>query len=418
LENAARPKHQTSAPAAPMKHALLPCFAGLFRFAKIAAGGKNGLDKVTPRPVAELWSSFRPSDNGGSYRRLQETRIVGSPWNCEQIAAANSVVEPPPFGVAEIDNAIVCGEGIICRKTSDGIFAVSETLINATTARSILPLRKDQDKSLYVDASFCRRKLPPDTAYAFLRQVSDNNYGHWLVEGLPKVAILAEHFDISSLKFIVTRHLPTRQSAAMRKVYLDSLAAFGIEPKQIVPMAREAVQIERLLYPLPLAVHPWVKAPRVIQILEDLRDKIGAGRRGPKRIYASRAFARKRRLRNETEILRILKDFDVAVVYPERHSFVDQVRLFADAELLVGNNGANLANAVFAPRGVRIFAVASEAMRDDFFWDLAELKSGGYFSLHGKATDPNPDMNSDFRIDPVAFRSMLEEACGTTRGPR
>jgi len=195
----------------------------------------------------------------------------------------------------------------------------------------------------------------------------------------------------------------------MRKIYADSLAAFGIESHQILIMACEATEVERLIYPLPLAVHPLVKAPRAIRILEGLRDKIAIGQRGPQRIYVSRAHAPKRHLLNEAEILPILRDFGVSVVYPERHSFVDQVRLFANAELVIGNCGANLTNAVFSPRGVKIFTIASEAMSDDFFWDLANLKSGKYFSLHGKAAGPNPNMNSDFSIDPGEFRVLLEK---------
>lgn len=364
-----------------------------------------------PAPATKLCASFQPSSNGGPYRRPSETRIVGATPNRDASdAAARTIAEPPAFGIAEIDNAIVCGEGIICKKTPDGFFAVSETLVSALTERSILPLKRGENNALYANANVGRRKLSAAYQYAFLRQVSDNNYGHWLIEGLPKVAILAEHFDLSSLKFIVTRHFRTRQSGPMRKIYFDSLAAAGVAPQQIVEMTREAVEVERLLYPLPLTVHPWLKAPRIAEILEGLRDRIAGGRRGPKRIYASRAFARKRRLRNEAEILRILRDFDVVVVHPERHSFVEQVRLFADAELIVGNSGANLTNAVFAPRGVTIFAIAPEAMRDDFFWDLADLKSGRYFSLHGKGTGLNPDMNSDFDIDPDVFRATLEDA--------
>jgi hypothetical protein len=417
LENAARPKRQISLrkEQAHLRNALLRPFARLLRLAKIMPWRAcDDLDKVTPVPVAKLWSSFRPSDNGGPYQRRSETLIVGSAANRDQIsAAASRIVEPPPFGVAEINNAIVCGEGIICKKTPDGFFAVSETLINALTERSILPLKRGENNALYADANVGQRKLPSAYTYAFLRQVSDNNYGHWLIEGLPKVAILAEHFDLKSLKFIVTRHFRTRQSGPMRKIYFESLAAAGVAPQQIIEMTREAVKVERLLYPLPLTVHPWVKAPRIAEILENLRDRIAVGQRGPKRIYASRAFARKRRLRNEAEILRILRDFEVAVVHPERHSFFEQVRLFADAELIVGNSGANLTNAVFAPRGVAIFAIAPEAMRDDFFWDLANLKSGRYFSLHGKGTGPNPDMNADFDIDPDVFRAMLQDACRT-----
>lgn len=403
MENAARPKRQ---------RVLFRLFESLLRLAKILPRrARADLTEVTPVPAAELWSSFRPANNGGPYRRSSETVINGPARNCDEIGAAGGqIVEPPPFGVAEIDDAIVCGEGIIWKKTSRGVFAVGETLTGAVTERSILPLRRSAD-ALFVDQNICRRKLSTRLVYAFLRQVSDNNYGHWIIEGLPKVAILAEHFDIKSLKFIVTRHGPTRQSAPMRKIYINSLAAFGIGRDQILPMAREAVEVERLLYPLPLTVHPWVKAPRIIQILEGLRDRIAIGRRGPRRIYVSRAYAPKRHLLNEAEILPALKDFDVSVVHPQRHSFADQVRLFANAELVIGDYGANLANAVFSPRGVNIFAIASETMSDDFFWDLANLKSGKYFSLHGKAVGSDPNMNSDFRIDPGEFRVLLEKLC-------
>jgi capsular polysaccharide biosynthesis protein len=311
--------------------------------------------------------------------------------------------------VAVIDHAIVCGEGIICKKTSRGILAVAETLINASSERSILPLKRCKDDVLYADKNIGRRKLSTQYTYAFLRQVYDGNYGHWITEVLPKVAVLAEHFDIKSLKFIVARHMATGQFGPMRKICVDSLAAFGVKSQQILPMTRKAVEIERLLYPLPLTVHPWVKAPRAIQILEGLRDKIAIGHRGPRRLYVSRALARKRRLLNEAEILPVLRDFDVSVVYPERHSFVEQVRLFADAELVIGNCGANLTNAVFSPRGVAIFVIAPEAMADDFFWDLANLKSGKYISLHGKAACTSPDMDSDFFIDPGEFRALLEK---------
>ena len=366
--------------------------------------------KVTPVPVTEICSSIRPSDNGGSYQRSCETLIVGLAADRDQIGnAIGLTVEPPPFGVAEIDHAIIGGEGIIWKKTPRGVFAVSEALVGAVTKRSILPLQPSADNELYVDESIRRRKLPPRYTYAFIRQIRDNNYGHWLVEGLPKIDVLAEHFDLKSLKFIVTRHFRTRQSGPMRKIYFESLAASGVAPEQIVEVTREAIEVERLLYPLPLAAHPWVKAPRAIRFLEKLRDKIAAGSQGPKRIYVSRAHAPKRHLLNEAEILPVLQDFDVAVVHPERHTFADQVRLFANAELVIGNYGANLTNAVFAPRGVTMFAVTSEFMNDDFFWDLANLKSGRYFSLHGKAADPNPNPSSDFVIDPGEFHALLEQ---------
>jgi hypothetical protein len=376
----------------------LPVIMGMSRQAAC-----DRLAKVACVPVCEIASAFRQSSNGGCYDRLAETLIVAS--GVHDIDNARKVmVEPPPAGVAVIENALICGEGIICKRTSQAIYAASETLTWATSARSILPLRRTEGGALHVDENIRPRKLSTKYTYAFLRQVWDTNYGHWITDCLPKVGILAEHFDIKSLRFIVTR-----RRGQMQRVYADSLAAFGIESHQILPVGREALEIEQLLYPLPVATHYWLKAPRAIQILEELRDKIASGRSGPRRIYVSRALARNRHLLNETEILDVLRDFDFTVIYPERHSFVEQVRLFADADLVIGNCGANLANAVFSQRGVKIFAITSKIMGDMFYWDLANLKSGKYYSLHGDAACGVPDYNSDFSIDAREFRTLLEE---------
>ncbi|HLH11148.1 MAG TPA: glycosyltransferase family 61 protein [Methylovirgula sp.] len=387
---------------------MLRFFEGLIRsFAKgssrVCAGAH--FDEATCVPIDELGPVVRASCNGGSYLRTAPTLIVGPTEICQPVwEAMGQKIDPPRLGVAEIDSAIVCGEGIVWKKTPDGPRVVSESLLNADSARSILPMKRTAEGGLCVKRNTRVKTLPRGETYAYLRQVWDTNYGHWLIDCLPKVGILAEHFDLAGLKFIVTR-----RSGPMRKVYVDSLGAFGIRPDQIVAMGREAVEVERLLYPLPVAMHYWFKAPRAIQILEALRDRIAPNGQGPKRLYVSRALARNRHLLNEAEILDVLEEFDVTIVYPERLSFVEQVRLFANADLVIGNCGANLANAVFARRGLKIFAITSQIMGDMFYWDLANLKSGKYFSLHGQAVCRTPDYNSDFSINAQEFRALLEE---------
>jgi Glycosyltransferase 61 len=387
---------------------LIGPFVRLVRDRLTARSTSENSVVVTPRPATELASVFRPSDNGGVYQRQCPTVISGSATWCDELARrAQQPVTPLPFGTADIEHAIVCGEGVIWKKTPSGIFAVEESLATAISARSILPLTRTDDKILHVDPDLPLRKLSPKYSYALLRQPWDNNYGHWIVECLPKVAILAEHYDITKLRFIVTRHSFLPPVRRMRQVCIDSLAAYGICPDQIVWLGREAVEVEHLLYALPLTIHPWVKAPRTVQILEELGDKIAKGHQGPRRIYSSRASAGRRRLLNESEILRVVRDFDVAIVDPGVMSFADQVRAFAHAELLIGNFGANLTNAVFSPRGITMFVLASQSMGDNFFWDLTNLKSGKYFCLHGAPTSSDP--NSDFVIDPDEFRAFLKE---------
>jgi capsular polysaccharide biosynthesis protein len=365
---------------------------------------------VKPVPVAQLASSIKASDNGGAYDRLGETVILNSEWALSHLSSEKKTgIAPLPFGVAVIDNAIVCGEGVIFKMISGAPTIAAETIFEATSPRSVLPLTRDAGGTLQMPPDLKLGRLDRDHVYVFLRHLNDNNYGHWITEVLPKVAIVADHFDIRRLKFIVTRHRFLRPSWPMRKIYLDTLAALGVKRNQIVSMSREAVEVERLLYPLPMAEHPMTKAPRTIEILEGIRDRLITRGDAPRRLYVSRAKARTRRLLNEAQILRSLRDFGVTTVYPERLSFAGQVRLFAQAELVIGNCGANLTNAVFSPRGVKIFALTTEMMKDDFFWDLANLKAGKYFSLHGKAVAANPDIGSDFEINPVQFRDFLEQ---------
>lgn len=366
------------------------------------------LREVRVISAKELSSSFKSSNNGGSYDRLSDTFIENSIFVNEIIKNAKKTsIEPCQFGVAKIDNAVVSGEGIVWKKIRNEIYVVSETLISSSFSRnSIFPLMYRNDV-LCVILSKIREILPRQHMYAFLRQTYDGNYGHWIIDVLPKVAILAEHFDLRDLRFIISR-----LSGPMQKVYVDSLKAFGIESHQIVFVTRMPIQVETLLYPLPISMHPWVKSPRIVKILEDLRDEILVkyyDYRSPERIYISRKMASKRHLLNECDLFPILEKYQIDIVYPEKLSFIEQVVLFSKAKIVIGNCGANLANVVFSPQGVTLFSITSEVMIDDFFWDLINLKSGKYFSLHGRADCLNPDMNSNFLIDCDEFRSLLEE---------
>jgi capsular polysaccharide biosynthesis protein len=151
-----------------------------------------------------------------------------------------------------------------------------------------------------------------------------------------------------------------------------------------------------------------VKSPNAIAVLESLTDRIGAARDGPKRLYVTRNAGNTRRLTNEDAVVDVLRPLGFVVVDPGRLSFAEQIQLFAGAERIVGNCGGGLTNLVFAPRGVRVFALTSPFMPDDFYWDLTELKQGRFFSLHGASLDVARGPKSDFSIDLAAFKEMLD----------
>ncbi|WP_294536359.1 glycosyltransferase family 61 protein [uncultured Rhodoblastus sp.] len=311
---------------------------------------------------------------------------------------------PPAGGMVSLERICSVSGGVLLTEQGQ---IIAESLSNTEDAEEFKPFRRLSGGGLTIRCSPLTpiRVLSGD--YIYLRQFFDGNYGHWLIDLLPRIAIAAQFSDLSRCKIVVTD-----KTGGMGRIYRDSLALFGIEPEQIVEIRRRPVFFERLHYPLPVSRHPWVKSPRAIEILEGLPEKLGATRDGPKRLYVTRNSGKKRRLTNEEDILALLRPLGFVLVDPGKLSFADQVRTFAGAEQIVGNCGAGLTNLVFSRRGVSVFALTTPFMLDDFFWDLTDLKLGRFFSLHGVANEPAKGSKSDFSIDLAAFKPMLAEFLG------
>jgi capsular polysaccharide biosynthesis protein len=367
---------------------------------------------LSPMAAAALSTTLLPSSNGGNYRRSDLGAVTGADWASALIRArAADTVVVPLAGVVTLENVVVCGEGVICKEMPDGLKIVTETLHNALFKVNLRQIARDKEGTLSIRGSLhtYERLTGP---HVCLRQIGDANYGHWLLECLPRMAVVAEHFDLAGLKILASSNSPE-----MRRVTRDSLACFGIRPAQIVEVRNSRpVSVDHLIYPLPMTIHPWVKAPRVIEILEGIGSRIACGCPAPARLYVSRAGAGRRQLLNEAEVLRVLDPYGFTIVHPERLPFAEQVRMFSRAEVIVGSYGAALTNAVFSPRGVTLFALTTQMMGDDFFWDLINLKGGRYHSLHGPAAAMPADCNSDFRIDTLILRQQISALLGQPDG--
>jgi hypothetical protein len=84
-----------------------------------------------------------------------------------------------------------------------------------------------------------------------------------------------------------------------------------------------------------------------------------------RRIFLSRRSITKesngvyRALENEEELLEAVSARGYEIVEPELLPFVDQIRIFAEAELVVGLGGAGLFNTIFCPPETRVVSIES-----------------------------------------------------------
>lgn len=309
-------------------------------------------------------------------------------------------VHSPEAWVYTLREAQLVHGGLILTSGGD---IVSESLINRHDFRRIAgTFRISGDRALSCET------IRPDQVVrggeaVLLSQPWDENYGHWLIETLPRLLMVERIQDISRLKIIVFA-----KKKAIDEVYARSLFWLGVPEDKIV-WVNSAAFVERLIYPTPLTIQPWIKSEICVETLERIaRSVMGAQPSTLKKIYISRnADSSDRKLRDEDDIIGIVEKQGYTVVHCGQHDFDEQVRLFSAATHIVGNLGAGFVNMGFAPRGVRILALTSPLMPDDFFYDLASLKQGHYWSIHGQGCGVRADYRDDFTIDPARFASIF-----------
>lgn len=233
---------------------------------------------------------------------------------------------------------------------------------------------------------------------ALLAAPEGRNYYHWLFDVLPRLHLL-EGVRPQIEKYA----LPEALSA----VQLESLRYAGVNPSQIFPLVRgRKVYCERLLVPsLPGSegsVPDWT-----VQFLRSTFGAPSRGREPRRKIYLSRADATERRVVNEPELITLLEARGFDVVTPGDLSFREQVRLFADADTVVGAHGAGLANLVFADdcRVVELFS--PQYLRPDCYFTLCRQLGHHYRFLVGTATGGRW---GDVTIHPKQLERTLEVA--------
>lgn len=357
----------------------------------------ESLRKVAPGAVT--------ADVGPAYPRIPAEIVDAGP----EVAATfrglqeQGPVQLPPACTAVVEDVLVVASGIALT----GGVVLDETLNAARNIRRNGPLFRPTDGSVWVTAQPLRNvtDVPrtPGRHLVLLKQTWDSNYGHWLVDNLPKLALVRALHDLADCDVVVNEP----RSEAMRRVMLDSLELAGVSEEQVRFVSAVPHRFEQLTIPGTISRHPVTKAPVAIRFLEEIASAVPPS--DAERIYVSRNLGTRRRLVNEDEALAVLVEHGYRRIDPETLTLREQVALFRGATHVVGNMGAALSNLAFSPGDVRVLALATQTMQHDFFYDLVCHKpEGRYRGLQGRAVDASPSIGSDFTVDVHRLRECLE----------
>lgn len=186
--------------------------------------------------------------------------------------------------------------------------------------------------------------------------------------------------------------------------YLRTLSALGINGDRVVEFdGAESWALEDFWWQPP-AVHPDDQTPGALQwIGKKISDSIPImPEERPVRIYISRTLPSARVVDNESMLLPSLLEMGFQVCRLEQMPFEEQVRLFRNAELVVGPHGAGFTNLIFSKPGTRVVEILSKGYERRCYWTLSAELGHDYRFYLGSPKFPErkgePDIEVDFDV--------------------
>jgi hypothetical protein len=198
-------------------------------------------------------------------------------------------------------------------------------------------------------------KLPvcshlPGTSFSLISNWSDN-YWHWLFDVLGKLILLRDQWPANMSQ--IDHYLALNLSKYPFK--RQSLLHLGYTENQLIDVFdRAQISCDTLL----LATRPHENLFPEQDLIDALRryflppDETGDK---PRRIYISRKGAANRRIANESDLIFGLQKLGFDCIHLEKLDFLDQVRLFQSATVVLAQHGAGLSNLVFCKPRTKVF---------------------------------------------------------------
>ncbi len=257
------------------------------------------------------------------------------PESARGVLAKDEHITFPQTFVASIPNARVLGDGTV-------IVGDNAILSNTTT---------DFHRKMEHHHLLYSLKLPKPEAYngrlAVIASPGSDNYFHWTLDSIPRFHLL-EHFS----NHIDGYYVNTRHS--FQREWLEWI---GIPRNRIIPASENRHIIASELIVPSFAGLPGLPTAQGIDFIRSFMPPAAPSE--GRRIYVSRADARRRRIVNEEQILPLLRAHRFEVVKPGTMTVCEQMRVFADATAVISPHGAELTNLVYCRPGTGVLEILS-----------------------------------------------------------
>lgn len=204
------------------------------------------------------------------------------------------------------------------------------------------------------------------------------NYGHYLLDIVPLI-----HLGAEIRAPMLTWTLKPWQRALIARLDVPENLIREIRPRPV--LLEHAIVSNRHSGVSSQNAHPQHREA-FAAILANVR-KAAPRLATPRRVLVCRSLANSRNLLNRAELIEALKPLGFAAVQPEKLGFDEQALTFAEAEIVVCEFGAAMANVVFCPPGAKIVEIIAEGQHDPWSAHLAAMLGLDHVVLFQRQTE-------------------------------
>ena len=267
-----------------------------------------------------------------------------------------------------------------------------EPIVLTADHRAVLASAFDREQ-LVANRAYTRRLPRPEHLEGeriLLANQWATTHFHWLTDTLPRLSLVP--WEESEAPILI----PDGLGAAGR----ESLRLLGIPDERLEPLTHAHVVVDELVMPSLVGGTGNPRRSVVRWLAERLVGERGAARR---RLWVSRRDADRGQVLNEDEVVRALQPLGVEVLVASELPLGEQLRRFAEAELIVAPHGAGLTG-LLAARDATVVELFDEGYVNGCYYALADAAELDYWYL----TVPAP--RGHLQVDVHALRATLAAA--------
>ena len=213
----------------------------------------------------------------------------------------------------------------------------------------------------------------------FLSGLAGHVYYHWMFDIIPRLELLKRSgVEFNRIDWFVINSF----NKPYQKETLDLL---GVPVEKIIESDRHShIQATELIVPSFPGYMDWVEFGTIKFLRDTFLSRITSDQTNLEKIYISRAKAKSRQLINELEVSKLLETKGFKTVFLEELSVLEQVAIFASAEVIVAPHGSGLTNLVFCSPNTKIIELFSPNYVRTDYWMISQQLELEHYYLVGK----------------------------------